>query len=92
MAMSSLFDEPITCKPSGKPRWVLCLTESITLVAAGTEIAGSPARLAGIVITSFKNISTGSDELWTGNGVVGVVGVNNASICHVKFKVRYAMG
>jgi hypothetical protein len=40
---------PTICIPRGKP---FC-------IPAGTDIAGSPARLAGIVNTSFKYIATG---------------------------------
>ena len=39
------------CKPSGSPS---------RFSAAGTDIAGSPARLAGTANTSFKYIDSGS--------------------------------
>src|SRR3546814_266862 len=42
---------PIICKPSGSPS---------RFSAAGTDIAGSPARLAGTANTSFKYIASGS--------------------------------
>lgn len=50
-------------------------------------MAGKPAKLGGIVIASFKYISTGlevSNAVWIVNGLTGVVGVTKASIYCVR--------
>ena len=69
---SSFFEFAINCRPNGNfGCWAV--------VAAGIETAGSPARLAGMVITSFRNIVVGSAGTSMENGPVGVVGVNITS-------------
>ncbi len=61
------------CKPRGNPA---------LFNAAGIEIHGKPARLAGIVMISLINIEIGSTNVseWRGNGPVGVVGVKSTCI------------
>ena len=65
--VSSSKARPVICRPSGNPS-----VES----PAGTEIAGTPARLAGTVKTSFKYIAIGSSVFSpiakAAEGVVGV--------------------
>src|SRR6516165_2430910 len=65
--VSSSKARPVICKPSGSPS---------ALSPTGTEIAGTPARFAGTVKTSFKYIAIGSSvfspTIKAADGAVGV--------------------
>ena len=61
-------------KPAGSP--------SSSARPLGTEMPGTPARLAGIVATSLRYIASGSSSLAPSlNAVVGAVGLTSTSAC-----------
>ena len=49
--------------------------------AHGTEMAGTPARFAGIVTTSHMYMDRGSERSPIGNATLGEVGATSASTC-----------